>query len=277
MSLYGDTIHDHSEESEEYYTNVDIPRNYFLDGVTHNTSEKGSRHNRVDIQGFKSKLLELKPYIKSKIRDLPHDALQSFDSIKTVIGLLYDKPAYHEFYKLVQETFDCNHQKTEDLEPGTILNYFCGCVNSSKNSCSVYCASAMPQPISDGGSTCQDNVISVYSDGSDLKFDYLNRSKHSRRAMIYLKYSNLENFPGFSHNEIQQLRLKDIDEVKLLPFPRGSSSSGPATPFMPLDKLPIRSNKIEEGFVDSIGLTAIACILFILLILGIAYLLIRRS
>lgn len=239
---------------------------------------KGSRHRHEEIANLKADLNLLKDYARTKIKDLPEDVRIKFNHLRNSFVLLEDTELYEQVYNLAQDVFNCKTVQPADLQPGIVLTAICGCLENSRNSCSLYCAEAMKRPKSQGGQTCQDNVFVANNSGQVLELEHITVSTNSHRAIIYVQYTRPENFPGFNLSELHLLRSKNIESVKLAGFPNRNQDSFMSPNFVSLDDLPKRSepqinNSGDDQLMDGSGITLAVFVIIIILIIAIIYLL----
>lgn len=204
-------------------------------------SQGGSFH--LHRTTLKETLRDLKTQCHVSIRNLSTDHTEAFLSVIEALRLLYASQA---LYDLVLTDIRDIFSDVTDVKPGTVAASFIGCFNDTKfpgpMGCSPKCAAALPPPEGTPGYyNCEDLVL-IYSGGM---FSSLN-DKLSTHAYIYI---GEENFNGFSHENISQLREAGIERGSLI-FGNQDGSYREITEPLAIDQLPVQQSTTTTNSVN---------------------------
>lgn len=184
---------------------------------------------------LKETLHELKTQAHVSVRHLSSEHTESFRSIVEALRLLYGSQA---LYDLVLTDIRAVFSDVNDVKPGTVSAFFIGCFSDDKfpgpMGCNPKCAASLPPVEGTPGYANCDDLVLIYSEGM---FSSLNE-KRSAHAYIYISDAN---FPGFSLENIRQLRTADIEHASLI-FGNADGSYREVTSALPLDQLPQRAS-----------------------------------
>lgn len=172
---------------------VDVEKVYF----------KGKDSYEIDVNDIKATLIKLAPY-----SDTPADkAPAEFSEIVNTVNVLCNTEYYPALLGVIGEYFP-----PRDVIPGTVKAYMSGCT-LNPNPCSSVCAGSAPAD--SDFSLCGEKVVLAVptEDGHCLTPTH---SPSADRALVYLPYSRMEDFPGFSPQDLDRLKEIGVREAKLL-------------------------------------------------------------
>lgn len=185
---------------------------------------------------LKETLAELKTQAGVSVRQLSPEHTESFRSIVEALRLLYGSQA---LYDLVLNDIRAVFSDVKDVKPGTVAAFFIGCFNDDKfpgpMGCSPKCAASLPPAEGTPGYANCDDLVLIYSEGL---FSSLNE-KRSTHAYIYIGDAN---FPGFSTENVRQLKEAGIENASLI-FGNPDGSYREVTSPLAIDQLP---RKVES-------------------------------
>lgn len=187
---------------------------------------------------LKEALEELKTQANVPLRQLNAQHTESFRSIVEALRLLYGSQA---LYDLILTDIRAVFIDIKDVRPGTVAAFFIGCFNDDKfpgpMGCSPKCAASLPPTEGTPGYNNCDDLVLIYSDGL---FSSLNE-KRSTHAYVYI---GDHEFPGFSLDNVRQLRDAGIENASLI-FGNQDGSYREVTGALSLDQLPLRPEPAE--------------------------------
>ncbi len=213
----------------------------------------------VNLDQIREIIQELLRFRHLKIRDLDRlnpTVRKKFNQLIQLIDNIRRSDAYDQIFKIVEtETRNCN-----SIDPGTIGAYFKGCllpVNFPDNpSCSEVCVSAFQPPDTiDGWSNCGRIVIRVkwnLDPPEDTQINLICKGQpgpdKGNPGYLLIDHTTLSEFPGFSNQEITQIKRLGLTSCKLLSV----SSSGREYRdllggFHSVDNLPSRVSRHSNG------------------------------
>ena len=165
-----------------------------------------------------------------KIRELNSQHKENYNKIVRIsMGLYRNKQYYKKLYDICQKYFG----NEPDIKPMTVAAFFTGCSNNStkhmnKKSkdisryCSATCAGSMRKPEEEDDkddSFCSFNIIYCIRNDVTFEFEVLNKVPDTDNALLYLNYTNINDFPGFSSYEKSYLiETLGVRNVKLVSY-----------------------------------------------------------
>lgn len=190
---------------------------------------------QLNRKTLKQTLAELKTQSAISIRQLSPEYTESFKSVMEALRLLYGSQALYDLVLTdIRNVFD----DVKDVKPGTVAAFFIGCFNDDKFpgpiGCSPKCAASLPPTEGTPGYANCDDLVLIYSDGL---FSSLNE-KRSTHAYIYVEDND---FPGFSLENINQLKEAGIENASLV-FGNQDGSYREVTGVLNVNQLPRRSD-----------------------------------
>lgn len=193
---------------------------------------------------LKEALEELKTQANVPLRQLNAQHTESFRSIVEALRLLYGSQA---LYDLILTDIRTVFNDVKDVRPGTVAAFFIGCFNDDKfpgpMGCSPKCAASLPPTEGTPGYNNCDDLVLIYS---DCLFSSLNE-KRSTHAYIYI---GDHDFPGFSLENVRQLKDAGIENASLI-FGNQDGSYREVTSALSLDQLPLRVETSEASKSDT--------------------------
>lgn len=171
---------------------------------------------------IRARLLRLSSNAHVRIRDLKGELKEDFDSLARQVNALYNTENYPQFYNEVM-----NYFTEENYRPGTVGAYCGGCILKEKGNlmsrgCTVICAGSVPPPYNEKDwDFCDELVIWAVYNGKEFEFTTLNEVEDNSRAIIFIDYPTMEEFPGFSEEEKETLAENGIKEVKFMYYNPG--------------------------------------------------------
>jgi hypothetical protein len=161
----------------------------------------------------------LKAYHTHQISDLSGDVKTKLDNLIAVYQLLYGTAPFAKFIDVAKEVFMCSDLSTsENLAPGSVGAFFCGCFTSNKQykgdlGCSPLCAGSLPpQHGTEGWNFCNESVL-LYQ--GNKVFKSLHEGTNKEEAIIEINVT-VVNFKGFTKDEITQLESLGIKRIKIV-------------------------------------------------------------
>ncbi len=222
--------------------------------VTRLVKKGGHDMLKIDVSELESLAGNLRRNSHLPVKVLPSDVKKDFRQLLTYVSLLYDTKQYIILHNIVTKHFD----DIGEIIPGTIGAYCAGCqVDTSftddLQGCSAVCAGSMP-PKKDDWNFCGNTVILANYDEDRFIFIISKRSdtRDGREtAFIFVHYTCIDDFPGFSEDEKNQLRALGIKYVYLNGYSRdGRKYIGLENDIIDIDEIKIRDCTVED-FVDN--------------------------
>ena len=232
----------------------------------------------LDWDQVRAKVRSIVPQGSKQIRGLSPVDDTVFKELVHQVRSIYDSPSeYEKLRTIVSSEFG----DAKNITPGTVSAYFLGCLGESSvtpKGCNPLCAGAMPLSREIGGenSFCEYPVFLMEGDGSSTarSMTMLNQTDDSSRAIVYTSARSLDEFAGFSPAEIQELRERGVDTVRLLSYSSedllGTDVWKSLTGLKTRDTADVSSTSSNRGWV------IFGFILIVLLILFVVYLAMRK-
>lgn len=205
--------------------------------------------HRIEIPKIKNLLERLKPYISTKISDLPKDLKDDFNNFAIMTSMISDVNYYNVIVDLISTVFG----RIENVVPESVGAFARGCFEASKfpglQACSATCAGMMTPPENvSGWAPCDKHVITF--DGVELSILQKSEDKpHTDEAIIHV--TNVAAFRGFTEQHIMQLRQIGIKDVSLYFFHEGGKYTEKLKS-RPLSDLPLApKQQTQQAVVNS--------------------------
>lgn len=245
---------------------------------------------KQDFENISNDLTTLRSHASDQIKSLTGELKKKMDKMINLNDTLYnDEEGYNTLYNLVQQKFG----DITEIEPGTVAAYFVGCflaVRSANlpnipNSCLPSCKdSIIPKSeiLNSKWFPCdQTSILATFING---KFNFItyNEVPGSPKALLFINYPSLQQFPGFTTAEKKQLTTMGIQEVKIIGTNGGkytqltdyvpvsslkSRPDPPADPPAPTDQAYLLcSSNLSNGYIGVIVLSIIVLFLLIIII-----------
>lgn len=180
---------------------------------------------KIDLKEINHRLSELRKVSHVPISKLSKDSEAHYNAILYYINLLYKSNSYPILHKCVMDHFsDC-----KPIIPGTVGAYFAGCHHDTENgrknpSCSAICAGGLP-PNEPNWEFCRYQVVMGTYENGKFTFDLRMAGDEKEIAYIYVPYTNLHTFPGFSEEEKRYLKSLGIKKIYLQGFNNNGTES----------------------------------------------------
>ncbi len=181
--------------------------------------KKGSNDMvKIDIAELESMATHLRRNAHLPVKHLPSNIKRDFRQLLMYVSLLYDSKQYIILHNIISNHF----HDLDQIIPGTIGAYCAGCQVETSftdplEGCSAICAGSMP-PKKDDWSFCSNTVILATYEEDRFIFTISNRSDSKRgreTAFVFVNYTDISDFPGFSTDEKNQLSALGIKYVYL--------------------------------------------------------------
>lgn len=201
-------------------------------------------------------LLRLLEISSRPLAVLSPDQCADVDTVRRLARKLYGTPEYDDFYANVIKIFAS--LKTDPPQPRTVGSFFMGCIISSNATqgisdvnpgCALLCADSLPpsSSIRRGGESskwgfCSQNVIWCLLNSSPtakqlrtlrkdpepthefFEFMFVTQIPYTTKAILFVDYKSLDEFPGFSVREKSRLiHHMHITDVKLLSYDKSGT------------------------------------------------------
>jgi len=263
------------------------PYQYVTKAETETTSEEISSENerfdeivtkggkkvfKVDIGHFDKLCRKFQDKSDLRIKNLTGRDKEDFKLMVSYVRLLYGTNYYEHLYNKVEKYFG----KIENVKPGTVGGYFGGCLVTSsfgdQPGCSAICAGSVPRPKDDEGwSFCDKAVIFAEKNGNrGYTFNVLKEAESAEEmdpCYVFVEYTNLNDFEGFSKKEKDELEKLGVHEMYLIGCDEnGSNYVNLYGDICKLSDVKHRKNKHYKSDASSLGLALILIVIFLLLI-----------
>lgn len=228
----------------------------------------------VDWDNIRRDLKMVYSIKEKEIRELEGVDEGLFKRLVTNVKTLYSSPdEYDRFHKIVTETF-ADHKT---LVPGTVGAYFAGCLVSSNvnpKGCSQFCAGAMPLSRETAGenSFCEYPIFLASSSSGRMMITQMNQVDDMTKAIVYVNAKTVEQFEGFSTNEIQAFQAQGIETVKLLSNDLNPVNLMKDVEWVKVEEVKTRATDDERHMNSGRAWTIVGIILIALLVLFVIYL-----
>lgn len=175
---------------------------------------------RINLDEIDERLVELRKVAHVQISKLQKKDDDNLKAVLHYINLLYKCQSYPILYKHVIDHFG----DLTPIIPGTVGAYFIGChhdVEAGKPNpqCSTVCAGGLP-PNDPNWEFCKNQVVLATYENNRFKFDCraAGDGQDKEVAYVYVAYTSINTFPGFSEEEKKELRRLGIRRVYLRGF-----------------------------------------------------------
>lgn len=183
-------------------------------------------YDYFNVAEARKKISNLQNYANTPINKLPPGAYQDYNYVVKSVRSLYNTDNFSTLRGIVDEYFT----NVTHPEPGTVGAYMVGCVvstnfPSSNQGCSAICAGGIP-PDDDVWKSCQYTVIVANMKDDKFEFRVMYRpdtAAGKETAYVFVQYSDINSFPGFSASEKQELGKLGIKRVVLYGFRDGTN------------------------------------------------------
>ena len=173
---------------------------------------------KIDVAELDRLLADLRQNADVPIKNLSGELGNKFKELLSYVSMLYESSSYSTLYDLVKKHF----RDLKSFQVGTIGAYCAGChvqtsLSSSHPGCAPICAGSMP-PEDDNWEFCRNTVILASYENNRFSFTMLKvgHSKEDKQvAYIFVNYSNVNAFPGFTDAEKSQLKKLGIERIML--------------------------------------------------------------
>ena len=206
---------------------------------------------KIDINEIESISRNLRRNSHLLVKTLPPDVKRDFRQLLTYVSLLHGSSQYVILHDIVMKHFS----NIGEIYPGTIGAYCSGCqvetsFNEGFQGCSAICAGSMP-PKKDNWNFCENTVILATYEEDRYIFTISQRSETiegRETAFVFVNCTCVEDFPGFSTDEKNQLRALGIKSVYL----NGCTKDGRKYPRLEdsvtsLDDIKLREHEIIDN------------------------------
>jgi len=183
--------------------------------VSDEVVEKGHKNIlKVDIEKFEELCKKFSESKDMKIKKLSGKDKEDFDLVVSYVHLLYGTEYYGKLFEKVKKHF----KSVKNVKPGTVGNYFAGCMVSKGNGCSLACAGSMPLPKDEEGwSSCDKAVIMAEKTGERYNFSFIKPAiseEDLNPAYVFVE----SDFEGFDEYEKENLKAMGCKKVKLIGY-----------------------------------------------------------
>lgn len=185
---------------------------------------KGSKdeYTEIDMSVFEQKIISIRNVADSFIDTLVEPYRSDRHYLLHVLMIVRNHPRYKDFYDIIRKHF----QTFTNPIPRTVGAWLAGCmVSTSYNgvgdspvpACSILCAGAVPRPVEEGRSKCDNTSIFAYTENGSFRF-FIVPGTNLTNAMIHVKYDTYDEFPGFSLAEKEALANDGVVNVMLVSY-----------------------------------------------------------
>lgn len=229
---------------------------------------------KIDLSELESLAGNLRRNSHLPVKILPSDVKKDFRQLLTYVSLLYDTKQYIILHNIVTKHF----ADIREIIPGTIGAYCAGCqvdtsFTDNLHGCSAVCAGSMP-PKKDDWNFCENTVILASYDEDRFIFTISKRSETRdgrETAFIFVHYTCIDDFPGFSGDEKNQLRALGIKHVYLNGYTRdGRKYIGLINHIIDIDEIKIRDCSVEDYIDNSNAYNDSGMVIFLIILILIA-------
>ena len=233
---------------------------------------------KINLDDIDQHLTNLRKIAHVPLNKLNKEQQADYEAITFYMTLLYKSCYYPVIHKHVVDHFG----DLKQIVPGTVGSYFIGChhdaeVGKTNSSCSPICAGSLPTP-DPNWQFCQNQVVMATYENGRFRFDSKAGgssgpdSCEKEVAYVYVAYTSINTFPGFSDDEKKELKRLGIKKVNLqgyTPDGTGSVDLGPQT--VTIEQLRSRLTSTDSGFALSNGILVALLIVLIIMALFFAW------
>lgn len=248
------------------------------------TIVKKGKKQEIDLEQLEKCIELLSANQEKLIKKLSGKLKESYRQLRRYVELLHGN---QEYYELLLELIKKNFHHRGVIIPWTIGSYMGGCMvktSLTSDGCSPLCAGSIKYD--DDEDFCDYPVITGRYDNNINSFIFLKddgNTNKSRKAIVYVNYRSLYNFPGFNNrdkawfgqNNIKKIFLHGTRDFKeyfnLYPNRNGEPISVDQIKDRVLHKLPTNAG------INVTVVLGIAIFIVILLIFLYAYLKTRKK
>jgi len=226
----------------------------------------GNKVFRVDIGHFDKLCYKFRLLSDVKIKNLDGVDRDDFNLMVSYVELLYGTSYYNHFYEKVRKHFS----NLEKIIPGTVGNYFAGCLNNTVESgegCSAACAGSIPKPRGDEGwSFCDKAVIFADKVDQGYEFTLLKESKSLKDSYLFVEADNIKDFEGFNQDEKEELKKMGVENVHLIGY-----SDNNTVKYTELYSNVMNVRNIKHRYVQSSSSSWLIFFIIFVLLIGIIF------
>lgn len=232
----------------------------------------GNKVFKVNIGHFDNLCHKFRLLSDVKIKNLQGVDRDDFNLMVSYVQLLYGTNYYTHFYEKVRKHFS----NLEKIIPGTVGNYFAGCLNSSieiGEGCPVACTGSIPKPRGEEGwSFCDKAVIFADKVYQGYEFTFLKEpvsSEDVKDCYLFVEAGDLKDFEGFNQDEKEELKKMGAENIHLI----GYTDHGNVK-YTELYSNVVNVRNIKHRYIQSdsnTGLIIFTVFMFILFAIGIIF------
>lgn len=166
---------------------------------------------RLDVSELEDLLLYLRKHAHLPFTSLTDEAEQKFNQLVDLVGIYRATKSYKQFCKICEIIF-----KGVPIIPLTVGAYVLGRTDSSKHPCSLTKTGSMPDP--EEHEECKNTVILCELIKNRFQFTVHSEAEThygKQVAYLYIPYTNLKSFPGFSNSDLKAIRDLGAERIHL--------------------------------------------------------------